>query len=443
MKERSLFHRNHGVIINIVLLFISLFIAGPLCSGCTKTPPGAASGNFSPQTTSPEENASEDYQKAIVAVNSSTVPAWMHEAYKLDKFTDLQNKYIDDHQKVITAILTGDRKLRSEFFKSTPDFKTKMPHLLNLRAAANITLADAHRFELKGQYKECVEREIAVYRMGTRLAEPHATLLCSLVGVAIRTLAVEYMFNTVNQNKCSEELLKKMAHELSVIDASMPSVLAVYKGEYEMLKLSAYTCPPHYKNKKRLEDYVNRLTEANKQLYADLTPSFEKYDGEGAEKVIIKFREPLEKKYKTHLDREENIKALMSQCPDCSDAADLLILSAYISLRKTTCHFYITRMNGLALQVLAAAEAFKKRTGEYPETLREACDEAGIAPPPADPITGKAISYKVSNGAVIVWGAGLDGIDNGGVEPKTPVNPAAGSDLVYKSGSFRPHYGLR
>jgi hypothetical protein len=447
VKGKGLFDVNSAVL----LFAIILLSVGLLSFGCSKAAPGAASASASQQASpqavaqasSQAENAWDDYQKAIGAVNSPTMPEWLMETFKNDKFTAEQNKFLDDRQEVVNAILAGSGKTRSELFKSTPDFNTKLPHLMNLRTAANIALADAHRLELQGKYKECVERELAVYKMGTRLAGPNSTVLCSLVGVAIRTLAIDYMFSTMSQGRCSEDLLKKMAHEVSVIDASMATALSAYKGEFGMLNLSAVTCPPPYKEKERQEDYTARLTAENKKLFAALTPHFEKYDGEGAEKVIIAFRAPLEKKYKTSLADDQSVKTLMSKCADSKDVADLVILSVYVSLRKTTCHFYISRMNGLALQVLTAAEAFKKRTGKYPATLREACEEAAIEPPPVDPITGKPLGYKVAGGVVTVWGAGLDGVDNGGVEPKTLVNPPAGSDLVYRSGALRPRYGLR
>lgn len=81
-------------------------------------------------------------------------------------------------------------------------------------------------------------------------------------------------------------------------------------------------------------------------------------------------------------------------------------------------------------RVAAAAELFKRRTGQYPTTVEE-LQPFELPTPPLDPYSGKSLRLKIADGGLWVYSVNTDGVDNGGAEYVDEEHPG---DLVFRMG---------
>jgi hypothetical protein len=99
---------------------------------------------------------------------------------------------------------------------------------------------------------------------------------------------------------------------------------------------------------------------------------------------------------------------------------------------------YSIRFNAAVLQAFAALLVYKKVHGNFPNTLAPAMTEAGLKVP-IDVATGNPISYRLEKETPVVWLAGVDGKDDGGVIPygaKECYDNLPGKDLIFRFGEM-------
>jgi hypothetical protein len=70
-----------------------------------------------------------------------------------------------------------------------------------------------------------------------------------------------------------------------------------------------------------------------------------------------------------------------------------------------------------ATRIAIASELYRRRNGSFPDTLEQLVP--GFLPTiPTDPADGKSLRYKLVEGKPLIYSAGTDGDDDGGVHPK-------------------------
>jgi len=79
--------------------------------------------------------------------------------------------------------------------------------------------------------------------------------------------------------------------------------------------------------------------------------------------------------------------------------------------------------------VALAAERYRQARGRWPATLAELVPQY-IARVPLDPFDAKPLKLGKHEQGIVVYSAGMDGIDNGGLIGPTPTAP--GSDLGFR-----------
>ena len=118
---------------------------------------------------------------------------------------------------------------------------------------------------------------------------------------------------------------------------------------------------------------------------------------------------------------------------DAADMISLMILDmSRVNHNPVVKALY--RERGLAtwLEVLAGAAAYRKAHGAYPTTLGGLIDEASLSAP-FDPATGRQTGYRLEDGRPLVWVAGFDNVDNGGLrrQPENDNDFVEDSDLIF------------
>jgi hypothetical protein len=84
-----------------------------------------------------------------------------------------------------------------------------------------------------------------------------------------------------------------------------------------------------------------------------------------------------------------------------------------------------------------AITRFRMRHGKLPSSLKELVPEF-LASEPWDPMSGKALGYRLKDGGFVLYSVGEDGIDNGGdAKPIAGKKPGLweGLDAVWPAGA--------
>ncbi|MDQ7826901.1 MAG: hypothetical protein RDV48_29145 [Candidatus Eremiobacteraeota bacterium] len=99
-------------------------------------------------------------------------------------------------------------------------------------------------------------------------------------------------------------------------------------------------------------------------------------------------------------------------------------------------NIYLSSTAGIALQTFALAQAYRRRHGACPDTLRKAFEEYHLEVP-AYPATGAPPGYRLEGGHPRLWCAGFDNKDDGGTTQSDETDyekSPKGANVIYEWG---------
>jgi hypothetical protein len=384
------------------------------------------------------ENAWLDYKLAIEEIEQDKALKGLEFSDSSD-LTPQQKEVLDRHSKAIEHLLAGAKKPRFQYNSELPSIKTNFLSPITLRNLSNIVIAQAARLEKEGKSSEAIELNLALYHMGSQIAEPYSPIISLLLSKTCRNIADKPLFKNINKGSGEAATYTKIARQIAQDNANAPSAYDVIDWEWQY---SSRTIEDSFFNSTSSNDSLDNLPtniklrvfksymEKQNQILETLKPSLENWDFAGLNETNKKINEML----------EDSVNHWYKK-PFIGDYVSSVLLSTTVPNYETTIkRLYFDIANANALETLAVVLAYQKAHGNFPETLEPAFQELGLKVP-IDPITKKAISYRLENAKPIVWLAGIDGKDDGGKTPysKDTKTAITGSDLIYPLDQFPIH----
>lgn len=313
-----------------------------------------------------------------------------------------------------------------------------LPHLNELRAAANIVAADCRLARLQQDAARTQRNIVALLDMADQLARSHALLVTYLVASGIDALALMQIEQTLIEtpNLLDDAALARLAHRIG--DRRMAADLLHFQDErimfYDLIQ-RMYTDDGHGDG---------RLTpqgiEIAQQLAAMYSSTGDRSADEGrlSPRVIAggplaltrsASRRELLDAYDELMDLasaslrlplrlvdmdaiDHRLAELAASWSGSTRFADTNLLFPSLSSIWAQAERSLGRREGLVTAI--ALELYRRKTGGYPATLDE-LSPAYLPTVPADRITGEPIRYRFDpDGTPLLYSLGVDRDDDGG-----------------------------
>ncbi len=284
-------------------------------------------------------------------------------------------------------------------------FDDALPYLAAFRDLARGLAARGKIRELDGDLEGAYDDYLDVLRLGNCSAQGEVSIIHGLVGVAIHAIGADAM--QPGMKSLDENLLQQVVLGLQEVEAGMPSLNDVLKGEFNVLEEAVEYVMKGRGNLRWLRSEAWDWPEPNAVtnlawLYVltnkgKIRRNFQKFKSallEYADQPISQSRGPL---------------AEMEVAIERSDPINRLLFPA-LARTGTVWANDRARLRGLLLR--AAVELYQRRHGHYPDTLQQLV-ETGIIPAiPDDPFDGKPFRYIPSPDGGRIYSVGTDLTDD-------------------------------
>lgn len=395
----------------------------------------------------PEDNAANDYLKAIDAYHS------IERGDPLDRLRDEVMRsgwteeaapladYIERNEKALEWIRAGASKDVCHFPVLVPLGKTLdetspagivLPQLSRMREFARFLVTVGKSSEFEGRHGDALDTYLLVLQLGNHAAQD-PTLIAGLVGMACNAIGARAIDQCLVLNEIDEETLARVHKRLAELAGGRPSVLVSMRGERAWATSIVEYLIRH---PELFADFVDvsgedghgkvwqlamtamlRSDEGRAQLRADVKAFWDAMD-----KAIAM---PLPEYIRTGAGEEPVNNAKARKAPP-----NIMALLGP-ALSRSRIQFARNDLAWTVLDVEFALSRYAAAHGQYPESLDALKDlmlSDGI-----DPYSGEPLHYRLeADGAYTVWSVGENLEDDGGeVGSKCPDWQA--KDFVWNS----------
>jgi len=284
-----------------------------------------------------------------------------------------------------------------------------LPGLGKARWACRLLVAEARRFEAKGQFKEAVDTYIAVVRIGRHYGTAR-TMIDHLVGIACIAIGTQSAFKGVYRYGYPEKELRRFLKELDALRGNMPDYAHAMSSERafglgtvdDIMRLG----PGGLRMSMPMR--AERLWSAPAPLQARLLRVL--VPDRTVKKDMAKFYDRTiaagKKPFYPAGAREE----FLDRCKPWNIFARLLlpaVTRARVEAEK--CRAMLEM-----LRVAIALKMYHRDMGVYPDGLNWLIADKYLKAVPADPFSGKPLKYRLDKGEFFLYSVGEDMKDNGG-----------------------------
>ncbi len=307
-----------------------------------------------------------------------------------------------------------------------------LPHLSMARTMALILSLDARRaVELKDGDRAVADM-LAVFGLARQLREPHDLLMNQLVALAIDSLGVERLQQTIRTHPdvLSNKQMIEFAHLL--YGPRVAADLISLKGErifFADVVQRVYTDDGHgdghitFKGMQNVPNFItigghNQLT-IDFMGFALSAPMLISSRAEMAglydrfmNQTDANFQQPLRQVNWDSLDSQ----LISLRASPVQSMRYILVSTLLPSLARSqaNCEQYLGERDGTLVAI--SLELFHRRHGVYPASLVDLVPEL-LPEIPVDRITGDPVKYRLIDGKPVVYSVGADRIDDGGIPP--------------------------
>lgn len=369
------------------------------------------------------------------------------------ELSDEQKVFLDNKvvTEVINHILAGTKKTGIQYY-TEPPFQAQTPSFIDIKDLAYLLTAKARRLELDNHFNEALQLDLMAYHMGTDITlEPQATIFSMFISIVCRSVASGALIHWLNQDKSDTNTYLDVARKVADLDERMPDLLRIIENEKQLALWQTSEERKDFFYYKFDETSFAQTIKLFPGLQQRITNAYLNYSTECLENIELNLQRSdlenlIEVEQKLIEVEEENRKKFKNLYwpPFAGDIVVKLIVSGdpFIKPSENLKIIYFDQANGAAIQLLAACLAYKHIHGNFPENIEKAMAELGLKRP-IDPATKQPVSYRIENGVPIIWLAGVDGKDDGGLNAYNRTNrdkSIPGYDLIYRLGEMPDWY---
>ncbi|MFY9222402.1 MAG: serine/threonine-protein kinase [Blastocatellia bacterium] len=369
-------------------------------------------------------------------------------ALREEEFNEQQLSYLDSHKEAIKHLLKGAKRPKAQFYNELPATATSLtPNLLQIRALTILAAAKVRRLLDQGKTQEAVELALANYKMATDIgAEVNTTLISTLISIVCRGIAAKSLFSVIYLGTTTAEMDKEIARRVDEQDRRMPNAYQTLVWETQAMDISMEEVLIKRKYSSLNQEFFvytssskvpwarafpglcirtyNSLRTINQQYLQKVGSGLENWDFASTQEV-----------YQELLNTE--FKDILRLSPSDTIARNIFYISIP-NMLSTMKSLYVGNSFGKGVTIFAAASAYKKEHGKFPDTLDLAINGLGLNPQ-IDVATNKKVGYRLEDDKPVIWLAGVDGQDNNGKIAYPAIErdkPTFGKDLVYRYGKY-------
>jgi serine/threonine protein kinase len=454
VDKKIKYFNKRTIFFTIYLCLLSILALSTYVLIIQEDPIAKTNSLVAPPSIREEENAWTEYELASQALtfgntdykNRGDQIMWQQQNIRLSEYVD-RTKEMDETIKIyisnseaINHIIAGAKLNKAQFNGIYPYEYNNEPNFIEMRGLARLALAEARRLESIGKFKESLDLNLAIYKMGTDIAEKNSNKWSVVSAEFIRREAAKSLFYWLKNADMDADTYIMLSQRLNTLDKMMPNPYENYLWEWKYIErgiegilirgeeMDALTNPSsHIDNHYRL--WISAI-----QLFPGLRTRTYNSFMKRISVLLEENRQDLENWNLTPVPQKKNHYEMEYWPPFIEDIlASFLIEGLDTGTLGCIKPSYLDIVNGTFLQVFSICKAYKKIHGHYPNTLERAITEFGIISP-IDLATGKAIGYRLENGNPIIWFAGVDGLDDGGLKSYQKYKfyySTAGLDLVF------------
>lgn len=395
--------------------------------------------NFGVIKVEPSENAFTDYDLAVKALEESkkNFPRFNNLPHDklikgLEPLNEESHQWLDLNKKTITHLLEGAKKSKFQFYNRVPIFSDGTINFVSARELFNLANLQTRALIEEGKLEQAAEIALAAYKMASYLnTDPNSGLLFPLVSEVCRDIMAKVLFDLIAQDNLKSDTLIIIAKEIQDADSKVGRPYEVMLREWRIAQISLDNTLVGEVEEKR-DEYLKKYLKANYLPYG-LKQRLYKHLMEKIQMNIFLLSVPLKQWDFASTKAAEKLSDKLSESIIDSFLRDIVQSHSRSTMRM----LYMGQASGAALRALAICEAYKKINGRFPSSLEQAFEqlrEKADLRTPIDPITRKAIKYRLENEKPVIWLLGTDGQDDGGINNYTK-NQAnmypEGQDLIF------------
>ncbi len=426
-----------GILILCFIIYVGWFLTGRPVVAVDYV---AELNRFVRPTADESLNAAPLYEKAVELYEENSCDE-MSELLgtRYDEATDEQkqliNRRLEDNKEIFDLIAAGTTKpyYWREYKEAEGEeglASVLLPHLAGFRKIAYCLRWRAHSYAEHDRYKEAFDDIKSCYRLGQHIKKGDKVLIEQLVGIAIEALIVEALRDILSGHEIDSGVLATLQEEFEQKTNSEDFIISL-KTE----KLLMYDETQRCFTKDRLGGghlYIPRVTALGGDIPTKLDDlvlevALSPQQWLGAAKVLF-----------AHPNKQETAQAgehlyawmetIMNQTPAQIHAqgidvekqvmkiigGNLLLEVLCPAIGKVNYINYRNKIDVQATLVVIAVLRYKLDKGDYPEDLDKLTESGYLKQVPMDPWSDRPLVYKKTDGDFVLYGVGLNFIDDGG-----------------------------
>jgi len=401
----------------------------------------------------PAENAFTDYRQAVqmrqrlmqaYQQRSAVEPINQDEVYKggWEAADEPMRVWLEEHREALAVWRRGTEKQRA-LDQSPADmtFATLLTEIQEMRAFARLALVDQMRCQHEGDVDEAWRLARATYRSGGH-ASRRGPMIQGLVGFALHNMAAGGMQRWAEHPAVTADQLRAALVQVKADSALYESESNTLKAEYLVLRNSmtgsnwAGVIGPVIGGP--LDDAIMPAPIAHGFLWMlgepELTVRFDRQivanQIREVDKPLSERRKPTGSGFAMLFDTDPTVVRVPGELDanQLDRAVKTSILSKMLLPATKQFDIAVLRFRGrqTALEVMLAAQAYRRDKGEFPESLDELVPQYLEAVPldPCDSNGGRLLYRRDSATSAVVWSVGDDGNDDGGAVESETGRPA-------------------